>query len=94
MSGRLSEDPEELKGVREALKIESKLGVPLEVAGRIRGVVMVASQQRGLLHRTGRALHGVGRPMDRRRGPSRRADGRDREETPSNKDVAPSPRSS
>jgi two-component system OmpR family sensor kinase len=45
-TGRLRDDPSELKGVREVLKIESKLGVPIEVAGHSRGVLMIASQQR------------------------------------------------
>jgi two-component system OmpR family sensor kinase len=42
-TGRLREDPDELKGIREALKIESKVGAPIEVGGEIRGVLMVAS---------------------------------------------------
>lgn len=46
MSGRLDEDPEELKGIKEALAIRSKLGVPLEVAGARRGVLMIASLKR------------------------------------------------
>jgi two-component system, OmpR family, sensor kinase len=45
-TGRLLEDTSELKGVREVLKIDSKVGAPLEVGGRIRGVLMVASQKR------------------------------------------------
>lgn len=45
-TGRLTEDPGELKGVREVLEIDSKVGVPIEVAGEIRGVLMVASQKR------------------------------------------------
>jgi two-component system, OmpR family, sensor kinase len=45
-TGRLTEDPEELKGVREVLKIDSKIGVPIEVAGEVRGVLMIASQKR------------------------------------------------
>jgi two-component system OmpR family sensor kinase len=45
VTGRLDEDPEELKGVREGLKIRSKLGVPLAVAGHRRGMVMIASLQ-------------------------------------------------
>jgi two-component system OmpR family sensor kinase len=43
LTGRLDEDPEELKGVKEGLKIRSKLGVPLAVAGHRRGMVMIAS---------------------------------------------------
>ncbi len=45
-TGHLREDPSELKGVREVLKIESKLGVPIEVSGHRRGVLMIASLQR------------------------------------------------
>jgi signal transduction histidine kinase len=45
VTGRLDADPEELRGVKEALNIKSKLGVPIEVAGRKRGVLMVASQK-------------------------------------------------
>ena len=45
VTGRLDEDPEELKGIKEGLKIRSKLGVPLAVAGHRRGMVMIASLQ-------------------------------------------------
>jgi signal transduction histidine kinase len=45
MTGRLDQDREELRGVREAMAIRSKLGVPLEVAGQRRGVIMIASLQ-------------------------------------------------
>jgi signal transduction histidine kinase len=45
-SGCLTEDGAELKGVREVLKIESKLGVPIEVGGHVRGVLMIASVKR------------------------------------------------
>ena len=45
VTGRLDEDPEELRGVKEALGIRSKLGVPLEIGGVRRGVLMVASQK-------------------------------------------------
>jgi two-component system, OmpR family, sensor kinase len=45
-TGRLTEDPSELKGVREVLKIDSKVGVPIHVGGELRGVLMVASQKR------------------------------------------------
>jgi two-component system, OmpR family, sensor kinase len=45
ITGELDRDPEELKGVREVLKIRSKLGVPLEVGGQKRGVLMLASQK-------------------------------------------------
>jgi two-component system, OmpR family, sensor kinase len=45
-TGRLTEDAGELKGVREVLKIDSKLGVPIDVGNQIRGVLMIASQKR------------------------------------------------
>jgi two-component system, OmpR family, sensor kinase len=44
-SGRLDEDPEELPGIKEAMKIKSKLGVPLLVGGERRGMMMLASLQ-------------------------------------------------
>jgi two-component system OmpR family sensor kinase len=43
MTGRLDEDMTELRGVREALGIKSKLGVPLEIGGERRGMMMLAS---------------------------------------------------
>jgi two-component system, OmpR family, sensor kinase len=43
LTGRLEEDAEELRGVKFGLKIKSKLGVPLEVGGRRRGMMMIAS---------------------------------------------------
>src|SRR5688572_21680405 len=42
-TGDLQSDPEELRGIKEGLRIKSKLGIPLEVAGKRRGMVMVAS---------------------------------------------------
>lgn len=33
LTGRLTQDPEELRGVKEGLKIDSKIGVPLEWGG-------------------------------------------------------------
>jgi two-component system, OmpR family, sensor kinase len=45
LTGALDRDPEELKGIREALAVRSKLGVPLEVGAQRRGVLMVASQK-------------------------------------------------
>ncbi len=45
VTGNLQEDPGELRGVKEGLRIQSELGVPLEVAGRRRGMIMVASLQ-------------------------------------------------
>jgi two-component system, OmpR family, sensor kinase len=44
-TGRLDEDPEELRGVKNALKIKSKIGVPINIGGRTRGMVMIASTQ-------------------------------------------------
>lgn len=43
MTGHLDKDMEELVGVREALKIRSKLGVPLYIGGERRGMMMIAS---------------------------------------------------
>jgi two-component system, OmpR family, sensor kinase len=61
-TGRLTEDPEEVKGVKEVLKIESKLGVPIEVGGQVRGVLMVASQKRDFFtDEDERFVIGVGR---------------------------------
>ncbi len=45
MTGRLDQDEQELRGVREGLKIKSKLGVPLDIGGRRRGMMMIASQK-------------------------------------------------
>src|SRR4051812_42194782 len=45
MNGHLDADPEELPGIKEGLKIKSKLGVPLEVGGERRGMMMLASLQ-------------------------------------------------
>jgi two-component system OmpR family sensor kinase len=42
-TGNLQADPEELRGVKEGLGIRSKIGVPLEVGGKRRGMVMIAS---------------------------------------------------
>jgi two-component system, OmpR family, sensor kinase len=43
MSGRLDQDESELPGVKQALKIKSKLGVPLDIGGKRRGMIMIAS---------------------------------------------------
>src|SRR5687768_43048 len=43
MTGRLDLDESELPGVKQALKIKSKLGVPLEIGGKRRGMMMIAS---------------------------------------------------
>ena len=42
-TGRLDEDRGELAGVKEGLKIKSKLGVPLDIGGQRRGMMMLAS---------------------------------------------------
>ena len=42
-TGNLQADPDELPGVKEGLKIRSKLGVPLYIGERLRGMVMIAS---------------------------------------------------
>lgn len=43
ITGRLTQDSDELRGVKEGLKIESKIGVALEMGGVRRGMVMIAS---------------------------------------------------
>ncbi|HEX6529552.1 MAG TPA: GAF domain-containing sensor histidine kinase [Burkholderiales bacterium] len=43
VTGRLDLDEEELLGVKQGLKIKSQLGVPLEIGGRRRGMIMIAS---------------------------------------------------
>ena len=45
LHGRVDEDPEELRRIREALNVRSSLGVALDVGGKRRGVVMLASLQ-------------------------------------------------
>jgi two-component system, OmpR family, sensor kinase len=45
-TGHLRADPEELRGVKEGLQLESKIAVPLEVGGHRVGAVVVASRQR------------------------------------------------
>jgi two-component system OmpR family sensor kinase len=42
-SGDLQNDPQELLGIKEGLKIKSKLGVPLYIGSKMRGMVMIAS---------------------------------------------------
>lgn len=44
-TGRLDEDPEELRGVKVGLEVKSTIGVPLEVGGRRRGTMLIASQK-------------------------------------------------
>jgi len=43
MTGRLDQDEAELPGIKQALKIKSKLGVPLDIGGKRRGMMMIAS---------------------------------------------------
>ncbi len=45
VNGRVDEDMDELPGIRDALKIKSKLGVPLLIGGQRRGMMMLASLQ-------------------------------------------------
>jgi len=45
LHGRVDQDEHELLGIREGLKIKSKLGVPLIVGGERRGMMMLASQR-------------------------------------------------
>lgn len=45
VTGAAQDDAEELRGIREALRVRSQLGVPLDVGGARRGVLMVASLQ-------------------------------------------------
>ena len=46
LTGRLDLDEHELPGVKQALGIKSKLGVPLDIAGKRRGMIMLASLER------------------------------------------------
>ena len=45
VNGRVDEDPGELPGIRDGLQIKSKIGVPLEIGGQRRGMMMLASLQ-------------------------------------------------
>jgi two-component system OmpR family sensor kinase len=45
LSGRVDEDEGEVRGVREALKVRSEIGVALDIGGKRRGMIMLASQQ-------------------------------------------------
>lgn len=45
LSGRVDQEADELRGLREALKVRSEIGVPLEVGGGRRGMIMLASRQ-------------------------------------------------
>ena len=42
-TGHLEKDPDELRGLKETLRIRSEIGVPLELGGRRRGMMMIAS---------------------------------------------------
>lgn len=42
-TGNLLDDSEELRGIKEGLKIRSKIGIPLDVGGQRRGMIMIAS---------------------------------------------------
>jgi two-component system OmpR family sensor kinase len=42
VNGHVDQDQEELRGIREALKIRSEVGVALEVGGRRRGVLTIS----------------------------------------------------
>jgi len=46
VSGHLTADPEELQGIKTGLKIESQIGVPLNVGGSRKGMMMIAALQR------------------------------------------------
>jgi signal transduction histidine kinase len=43
VTGHLENDEEEVRGVREALNVRSELGVPLDIGGERRGMLMLAS---------------------------------------------------
>jgi signal transduction histidine kinase len=45
VSGELEKDDQELRGITEVLGVRSALGVPLEVGGERRGMLMVCSQK-------------------------------------------------
>ena len=45
LNRHVEQDSEELLGIRETLGVRSNLGVPLDVAGKRRGMIMVASQK-------------------------------------------------
>jgi signal transduction histidine kinase len=44
-TGKLEGEPGELRGIKEALGVRSTIGVPLEVGGRRRGILLLASQK-------------------------------------------------
>jgi signal transduction histidine kinase len=45
VNGRVGEDTDELRGIKEALAVRSEIGVALELGGERRGMLMVASQK-------------------------------------------------
>ncbi|HUQ52394.1 MAG TPA: GAF domain-containing sensor histidine kinase [Gammaproteobacteria bacterium] len=45
VTGHLEDDEQEVRGIRETLAVRSQIGVPLQVAGKRRGVLMIASLQ-------------------------------------------------
>jgi signal transduction histidine kinase len=45
VSGEIDKDEQELRGIKEVLGVRSALGVPLEVGGERRGMLMVCSQR-------------------------------------------------
>lgn len=45
VTGNSQQDPDELRGIKEGLKIQSQIGVPLDVGGKRRGMLMIASLQ-------------------------------------------------
>jgi two-component system OmpR family sensor kinase len=44
-NGRVDQDADEVLGIKEALAVRSEIGVPLDLGGERRGMLMVASQQ-------------------------------------------------
>jgi signal transduction histidine kinase len=44
-TGRTQDDPEELPGIKHALKVKSHLGVPVDIGNERRGLLLVASLQ-------------------------------------------------
>lgn len=45
LSGRVDEDGEELRGIKEALGVRSAVGVPLDVGNERRGMLMIVSRK-------------------------------------------------
>jgi signal transduction histidine kinase len=45
LNNKVSQDMSELPGIREALKVCSEIGVPLDIGGQRRGMIMLASQR-------------------------------------------------